>query len=316
MRRALIIAACLLLGSSSARAGVWQRATNVEHAKNATTSSQAEALIEKAHAAAKMGRTAERLLILREARALLDKAGAATSSNVETRRQLAGVYYGLHQLQGDVADLRRAADLLTWVGQRKLPKLIRVEVMADLALCHARLGQHAKEVAAYDDAIAHAGPPEQLAILLANQAEGYMALGKLRDAISGYRESLRVVPMIGMAKLGVTTHWGLAVALDRSGDLRSAMIQIRDARVYDPHDLRINGDDWIYVPAHDEHWYRALGNWQHARVATDDRTRIARYQQAIAEYARYIDRAPEGDRWISLAEHRYRQCEREMRQQR
>ena len=49
MRRAFSIAACLLLGSSSAQAGVWQRAANAEHAKNATTSSQAEALIEKAH---------------------------------------------------------------------------------------------------------------------------------------------------------------------------------------------------------------------------------------------------------------------------
>lgn len=314
MRRALLITVCLLLGPATAHAGVWQRATNSPQSKNARASKAVEPLLEKAYVASKLGRNAERLLILREARSVLEKAGAATSNDVDLRRQLADVHYGLHQLQGDRADLVKAAELLKWVSAHPLPKLIRVEVMSDLALCYARLGEHAKEVVAYDDAIAVAGPPEQLAVLLGNQAEGYMALGALRRAISGYRESLRVTPGIGMPKLGVTTQWGLAVALDRSGDLRGAMIQIREARAYDPNDLRINSDDWIYVPAHDEHWYRALGQWQHARAATDDATRMVHYRLAIAEYARYVDSAPEGDQWASLAEHRHRQCEREMRQ--
>jgi len=131
--------------------------------------------------------------------------------------------------------------------------------------------------------------------------------------VRGYRDSLAATPSIATLRYGVTTHWGLAAALDRSGDLSAALDHIRVARTYDPGDLRINGADWLFVPLHDEHWYHALGHWQRARAASTSEERLAAYREAIHAYTRYIEHAANNDRWVVLAEQRQRQCEHELR---
>src|SRR5262249_59502959 len=80
-----------------------------------------------------------------------------------------------------------------------------------------------------------------------------------------------------------STYWGLAVALDRSGELDAAMEAIGLARSYDPHDKSISpaGGSWFFSPEYDEAWYTALGHWAHARAATLRAARIESYLAAI-----------------------------------
>jgi tetratricopeptide (TPR) repeat protein len=146
-------------------------------------------------------------------------------------------------------------------------------------------------------------------MLLANRAESYMGLGRLDEAIRGYREALASLLYDELRGYGVTTLWALAVALDRNGDLEDGLEQIRLARTYDEFDERINGDAWFYSPPHDEHWYKALGAWVKARAAANSIDRIFEYGHALEAWDRYIDRAPTNDPYVPLAKVRRRACE-------
>jgi tetratricopeptide (TPR) repeat protein len=187
------------------------------------------------------------------------------------------------------------------------------EAWNELAVAHARLGNHAREIAAYDQALRFEPHPEERGVLLANRAEGLMALGEIRAAVASYRAALAATPGYALGFYGVTTWWGLAVALDRSGDLSGAMTQIALARAYDPEDRRLSSDSWFYLPDYDRHWYAALGRWYDARHTADDAGRFVAYEQAAAAWRSYLDHAPTTDRWRALAAARLRQCELERR---
>jgi tetratricopeptide (TPR) repeat protein len=189
---------------------------------------------------------------------------------------------------------------------------LRARALNSLAIGYARLGMHQQEIDAYDRAIVLQPDPQAHAILLANQAEAFMALGSIIRAVRGYKASLGATPGALMIDSGVTTLWGLAVSLDRSGDLDGALERIRTARSYDPVDARINGPNWFYVPEHDEDWYAALGHWQRARHAKGEGDLMAEsYRDALASWRSFIERAPMSDPWLPLASRRLQQCERE-----
>ena len=114
-----------------------------------------------------------------------------------------------------------------------------------------------------------------------------------------------------MLRSGVTTLWGLAVALDRSGDLDQALRQIDLARTYDFADRALTDPAWFFVPPYDEAWYSALGQWATARHAELAAVRVEAYARAVARWRDYLSQAPPDDRWAPLARHRLAQCDRE-----
>lgn len=260
-------------------------------------------------------------LILERAVQALERGGAATSSRVGPRLHLAQVLQQLYRVTGKQDALERAAEHLAFVGRnRRAPVLRRAEALNDLAICYARLGRHGDEVKAYEAAITLNPNPDARALMLANQAEGFMASGRIIDAVRGYRAALSLTSPLRLLGGGATTLWGLAVALDRSGDLEGALASIAEARRYDPDDTQINGDGWFYSPPHDEAWYQALGQWQHARAMlaapADERdpTLIdGAYADAIAGFRSFISRAPEDDPWLAIAQRRMADCEAERR---
>jgi hypothetical protein len=155
-------------------------------------------------------------------------------------------------------------------------------------------------------------PPER-ARLLANRAEAYMLRGDVERAVDGYRASLALY-FVGnqLFRGGTTTLWGLAVALDRSGDLDGGLQAVRLARSYDPQDLQLNGTEWFYVPAYDRHWYEALGHWAVARgddVLTS--VRVEAYARAVASLRAFVSAASKTDPWLTLGHDRLRRCEKE-----
>ena len=140
-----------------------------------------------------------------------------------------------------------------------------------------------------------------------------MLLGDITPAVEGYRAALALLTADHMMfGSGPTTLWGLAVALDRSGDLDSGLDAIRVARSYDAQDKQINGPGWFYLPDYDRHWYEALGHWQVARkseVVTS--VRVDAYARAVASWEEYVSSAARDDKWLPLARVRLKQCEKE-----
>ena len=246
-----------------------------------------------------------------EARALLEKAGGATSPNMMVRLRYASVLRGLasEQKPQNLKNIQEAANILaTVIASHPLPA-IALRAWDEIALCYAVLGQRDKEIHAYGEALALEAVGYRRSMLLANRAESFMAMGRLDEAIRGYREAFSSLLEVERRGYGVTTLWGLAVALDRNGDMEDALEQIRLARTYDGFDERINDDSWFYSPPYDEHWYKALGAWAKARAAVNSIDRTFEYGHALEAWDRYIDRAPENDAYVALAKVRRRACE-------
>jgi tetratricopeptide (TPR) repeat protein len=257
-------------------------------------------------------RESQRLLDLLHRR--LSEAGARKADHPQLNVLLARVEYKLYELNHDDRLLRLAAAGFARVASRAHGTMARASALNELAVCQARLGAAAAEVTSYDAALRHEPHAESRAILLANRAEGHMTRGDIRRAIRGYRISLRDTPTTARHRLSVTTLWGLAVALDRDGDLEAAFEQIRLARSYDPKDAQLQGPHWFFVPAHDVHWYAALGYWARARQSKMTADRKKHYRHALKAWDRYIARADRTDRWRGMATERRGRCQTEQQE--
>jgi len=303
-------------GLVAAEPSIWAEARNPRLRSTALTLAEVDELLSKYRrfSAEERRLSLESTFLLRRARELLEQAEAADSSNPRLWIRLAEVLYETNGTEGNRELLVRAARLFRRAAEAPLPPSDRAESLNDLAICYARLADHRQETLAYAQALALEPHAESRAVLLANQAEGLMALGEIGAAIRGYRRSLATTPDYAMILYGPTTLWGLAVALDRSGDLHGALEQVRMARAYDPDDRRLRSPTWFFLPPHDESWYAALGHWFEARASAERDDRLRAYHNAIQAWAAYLDRAPRGDRWAPLAAQRQRQCERELRQ--
>jgi tetratricopeptide (TPR) repeat protein len=244
------------------------------------------------------------------ARTFLEQAGGATSPNATVRLNYANVLRTLasDQKPRNLKNIEESAKILLTVVAAHPPQALMLQAWDELALCYAMLEKRDQEVHAYGEALAFEPVGPRRALLLANRAEAYMGMGRLDDAIRGYRESLSSLVQDEIDDYGVTTLWGLAVALDRNGDVEEGLAHIRLARSYDPIDKRIQGDSWFYSPPHDEYWYKALGSWAKAREMPHSIDRIFEYGHALERWDQYIDRAPEHDPYVALAKVRRRTC--------
>jgi tetratricopeptide (TPR) repeat protein len=309
---ALALAAAALVTdarNAAADPSIWSQARSADQGRLAVAVADAEALQLKYRHLTRLpdeDRAMMGELFLRQARELLEGAGAARSPDPRVRYQLAEI---LHQLR----DEARAVKLFeTVVTADTTPQTVRAEAYGQLAEAYTRLGRFGDEIRAYDAALRFEPQPFARARLLANRAESYMALGDITAAVGGYREAMGLLSApIEMFTLGPTTLWGLAVALDRSGDLDGALEAIRLARTYDPLDKNLNGPGWFYVPAYDRFYYQALGHWSAARRATLPAARAEEYLSAVAHWQEYLDSAAPDDRWIGVARARLRQSEKE-----
>lgn len=236
---------------------------------------------------------------------LLEQACTNGSGDPATLLKLAEVY-------GLLKQNARSVSLLEGIVRTKPPAPIHAKAYAQLALAYAHLGRVDEEIAAYSEALAVQPIAGERARLLANQAEAYMLLGNLTAAIGGYRAALALLSSdYLLVSAGPTTFWGLAVALDRSGDLDAGLDTVRLARAYDPRDEKIDGPSWFYLPDYDRFWYAAIGHWAVARKADVTSVRADAYLRAVRAWDDYVAKAAPGDRWTPIARVRRLQCERE-----
>jgi tetratricopeptide (TPR) repeat protein len=312
-RRAVAAALALaLLAPSPAAAGggsIWSRMRRPEAERRRELAVEAQGHELKAHQMLGSRNQLDRAEIvshLARAAVLLEEAGAATSSDLALRYRLASVY----SLQDEP---KKALTLLESIGRADPPAPLRAAVFADMAVAYAHLGRIDDEIKAYGESLRVQPVAHERSRLLANRAEAYMLLGDVTSAVAGYRAALALLSAdYMMFGSGATTLWGLAVALDRSGDLDTGLDAVRVARSYDPQDKHLNGPGWFYLPDYDRHWYEALGHWQVARkgeVVTS--VRIDAYARAVASWEEYVSAAARDDKWLPLARVRLKQCEKE-----
>lgn len=293
---------------------VWSRAAEPETFTRGVLLANVDALINEYVHLLDTPTAFRRSQVLGRARRMLERADAANSDDVTVRLRLAKICYLLYDVEGDEDRLDQAIAHYQWaLARAPLPTLTKARILNSLAIALARLARHEEEVAHYDEAIDLDPDPAAQAVLRANQAEGFMAQGQILKAIRGYRGALAATPTAIVNQGGsVTTIWGLAVALDRSGDMSGALEHVSRARSYDPFDRLLQSSSWFFVPSYDEDWYLALGHWQRARASElTEEERLDAYDSAIASWRSYMNRAPMEDHWLPLAAVRLRACEQE-----
>jgi len=233
---------------------------------------------------------------LERARAILEDADAAHSSDVRLRFDLGEVYEGLGRHAQALAVLQAALAIAP-------DHTAAEQAWLDLAYALAHLDRPREERAAYEQFLARSTSEYSRAIAVLNLAEADMRLGDLDDAIAGYRQAVQLSAALpNDAKTGILATWGLAVALDRAGDPQGSAVEARLAVGMDSSD-QIIGDrvGVFFVPAYERLWYLALGSAERARQAADARTALAFWQRTESLWASYVAQADPKDRWARLA---------------
>jgi tetratricopeptide (TPR) repeat protein len=186
----------------------------------------------------------------------------------------------------------------------------------DLAIASARLGDPRRESEAYTRALALTWDSELRAVLQMNRGESSMVAGNLPAAIADYRAAVRDA---GSPDTQALALWGLGIALERSGDLPSALDAVEKAAVIRlpiagvPNATALDLPSVFFVPAYDLYYYKALGAMASARAAERPDEKKIDLETAIFEWDRYLEQAePDGHAWAGNGRRMRARCERDL----
>ena len=239
---------------------------------------------------------------LERARMLLEQAHAATSPDVVLRFDLGEVCARLKRFDCAISVLKPALDMAP-----DHPAALDAHVA--LANAYAQMDRSVEERDAYERYLPRVTDERSRAIAVLNLAEAEMHLGNLTDAIAGYREAIRITSELpNVVELedntGALAVWGLAVALDRAGDVAGGAAQAKLATQLDPGMHIItprDGGNVFFVPSYEVDWYLALGWSETAKQARDARAQAAAWLRAESFWRAYATSADPKDRWVTLA---------------
>jgi hypothetical protein len=210
----------------------------------------------------------ERKRLLERVRDALEGAHAATSPELALRFDLGEIYERIEHFGRAIEVLEPALALAADDDPRA------ERAWNALATAYAKTDDSRKEIHAYDRLLALTVNAGERARILANRAEAEMRLAHLDLAVEGYKDALAVSESAtGSPNLfvdGVLAHWGLTVALDRSGDVSGSA---REATLT----VGQNGLDIIqqpyvfFVPDYELFYYIGLGRMALAKQAGNAR---------------------------------------------
>ncbi len=146
-----------------------------------------------------------------QARSMLERYGAEKSSDPRLRFDLGQVYLQL-------MEYAKAAKVLKSVLAEHPDHPAADDGWVRLAFACGYMADHECEQKAYIQVLRRATDEIARATPTLNLAETEMHLGNLREAVEGYREALRIAGRVPTGETAPLAVWGLAVALDRSGD--------------------------------------------------------------------------------------------------
>jgi tetratricopeptide (TPR) repeat protein len=254
-------------------------------------------------------------LRLEAACAMLEEADAAHSPDVRLRFDLGIVY-------SELATRQRRNDLQEKVVEVLAPVLestpspddgAATSALEALVYAYAKLARPEEELATWRRYIPRLVDDRVRATAMMNMGEAEMRLGRVDDALGTFREVLRLcgelpnTPSVGSTY--VLALWDVAVALDRSGDPRSALDTAAKASHVDLGGrtgayLIAKDPDVFFVPEWERLWYLALGAQASAREATDARDAASLWAAADHALGEYVSRAVAAggrDPWLAIA---------------
>jgi tetratricopeptide (TPR) repeat protein len=136
--------------------------------------------------------------------------------------------------------------------------------------------------------------PELRASAYYGRAKATMEGGRPRDALDDYRSAIRVARS---SKSRALAHWGLGVALERSGYLNAAFVELRIAISIPVRSTAfvartvLDLPDVFFVPDYDRHYYKGLAAMAEAEQADAPAQGILDFQTALAYFERYLREA-------------------------
>lgn len=232
---------------------------------------------------------------LDSARILLEDARAAERAGPLLRFDLGYVYeaQSLHV---------RAAAVLEAVLRDAPDDPSAVMARMELASAYVHLERFKEERDTYI-AYLRTAPPNHRAVALLNLAEAEMRLGNMREAIAGYHEAFDASgDAFRDHETQVLAVWGLAVALDRSGDTRSAMREAALAVSLDPGlTLIAHGENVFFVPSYERNYYVGLGWLAEAQKTQSKDEQEAALNSAERAFSAYVKEAVPTDPWLPQA---------------
>ncbi|MBX3230130.1 MAG: hypothetical protein KF837_22605 [Labilithrix sp.] len=250
--------------------------------------------------------------------AMLQAAGAEKSKNPLLRFDVAEAHQALRNFSRS-AELYRSA--LAEFPNHPLAD----EAWRALAMACGYTGDHPCEIEAYDEVLRRETEDFQRGIPFLNLAESMMHQGDLRAAMDGYREALRIASLLPSNTTSPLATWGLAVALDRSGEHGAAEKEAKFALELELSlgfrtPMRNNvplvrSRSVFFVPDYEVNWYLGLGEIAMARRLSSPRAALLHWQEADRAFGRWIEGAEkrrEKDRWLPMAKARHARVKAEV----
>ena len=135
------------------------------------------------------------------------------------------------------------------------------EVAFELGILHSRLNQSALAIAEYERRLQVSLNDDDTSSVHGNLAEVLMQSGDLTNAVAHYEEAVRIAERRGNATAELSlARWGLAVALDRLGEVSAALAAARRAMEANSNSMSVLRDRGVFfVPAYELHYIEALG---------------------------------------------------------
>lgn len=278
-------------GALGAEPGVWDVAREPRLVQDVAALREAQTVFLQSTS----GNMSRERLLLVKAKQRLDKVDAAQSPDVRVR-----FFYG--RLLSGLGHSQRAAQVIESALKMAPDHPATADAWFTLAVCYARLGRLDDERRAYERALMRQTSPRQRSTILSNMAESAMVQGRVDDATRLFERAISIAPDNVLAK------WGLAVALDRSGDANAALQQAAHALSRDPDGAELDGPTVFFEPAYEKHWYQALRAMVHGNEAQNPRQQLVWFEYAEKKWRDYLQDALPFDPWLDVARARHARC--------
>jgi tetratricopeptide (TPR) repeat protein len=165
---------------------------------------------------------------------------------------------------------------------------------------------------AFTAALSLAWDPDYRASIHRNRGKVRMLAGRLSEAVSDFRAAVQLARGVEVMALA---HFGLGVALERSGDYPQGLqevargVAVRLPVPPYPSDSVLDLPSLRWFPEYDVHYFRALGAMSEAASADSREVEKDRYEVALESWDQYLPAAEASkDRFFPNAVRLHKRC--------